>query len=113
MNVECADGRIEPVSINAETQRGVAGRVPIFINKADIYVMSSQDFQYCCSRVPIPTREEKSERSKRRTLEDTGYPDFFWPRGADTAHNFKGFTLLSHIRFAMRRTDPFGPVFVI
>ncbi|MGB6380914.1 MAG: hypothetical protein WBG51_07060 [Syntrophobacteria bacterium] len=113
MNVKCADGRIERVSINAETQRGVAGRVFIFINKADIYVVPSQDFQYACSRVAIPTREEKSERRKQRALENTGDPDSFWSRGADTAHDIKGFTLLTHMRFASRGKCPFGPVLVI
>jgi hypothetical protein len=113
MNVECADGRIEGVSINAETQRGVAGRVSIFINKADIYVEASQDFQYGCNRVAVPTREEKSERSKHRALKDTGDPDFFRSRGADAAHDFEGFTLLTHTTFSTRGTCPFGPVFVI
>jgi hypothetical protein len=75
--------------------------------------VSSQDFQYGCSRVAIPTRQEKSERSKHRALEDTGDPDFFRFRGADTAHDFKGFTLLTHMRFATRGMYPFGPVLVI
>ncbi|MGD8996401.1 MAG: hypothetical protein PVH34_14375, partial [Syntrophobacterales bacterium] len=81
----------------------------IFINETDIYVVFSQNLQYGCSRVAIPTRQKKSERRKHRALEDSRDPDFFWSRGAYPAHDFESFALLAHMRFATRGTYPFGP----